>query len=97
VPSHTYGAHAGLPALPEATAAHVPLPHVAQGLEQGVLQHTPPAQLPLWHWSAAVHVVPLSCVPVQSASTQLPLVHSSPVVHAEPGACLGTQPPSVAQ
>jgi hypothetical protein len=54
-PPHRNGAHDGLPAVPEARFVHVPLAQLPQG-PHVVLQHTPPTQLPLVHWSAVVHV-----------------------------------------
>jgi hypothetical protein len=97
VPSHTYGAQDGLPALPELTAAHVPVVHVAHGPAQDVLQHTPPTQVPLWHWSAPLHSVPFALLPVQMPAAQLPLEHWSASEHGAPCASFGVQPASLPQ
>jgi hypothetical protein len=47
-PSHTYGLHDGLPALPAASTVHVPTValsvHDWQPPVQAALQHTPPEQ-----------------------------------------------------
>jgi hypothetical protein len=48
VPSQANGAHEGT-AVPAATAAHVPVLHVAQGPVHDVLQQIPATQVPLAH------------------------------------------------
>jgi hypothetical protein len=73
VPSQTYGVHDGAPALVAAAIAQLPVVHVAQAPRHAVLQHVPLTQLPLLHWSAAVHVVPFVCTP-----TQIPLAQVLP-------------------
>jgi hypothetical protein len=40
-----------------------------------LLQHTPLLQMPLAHWSATEHVVPLTWLPAQMPLEQLPLMH----------------------
>jgi hypothetical protein len=80
-----------------ATAAQVPLVHVAHAPEQALLQQTPLTQLPLWHWSASVHDVPFCCVPEQSPSTQLAVAHWSEAAQGDPTASVGTQTPPLLQ
>jgi hypothetical protein len=69
---------------------------------QATSQHTLPApvltQLPLLHWSAAVHVVPFAADPAQIPAAQLPLAHAVDAVHAAPAPSVGThaRPPSTA-
>ena len=73
-PLHTYGEHEGLPALPEATALHVPtLPVTLQASHappHAVLQHTPSTQLPLPHWLVAEHVAPLDILGTHAPALQ---------------------------
>jgi hypothetical protein len=49
--------------VPASAGVHVPMlptcAHVMQLPPQAVLQHTPSTQLPLAHWLAPVHAVPL--------------------------------------
>ncbi len=49
VPLQTYAPHEGLPALDSGSGVHVPVAHDAHGSLHVALQHTPPAQIPLWH------------------------------------------------
>jgi len=73
-PPHTYGAHAGLPALPTADGAQVPtLPamlHASQAPPQAVLQHTPSTHWPLPHWLFAEQVMPFCCLGTQAPALQ---------------------------
>jgi hypothetical protein len=70
----TYGAHEGLPGLPETTGLHVPtLPatlHASHAPPHAVLQHTPSTQLPLPHWLAEVQVTPLACLGTHAPALQ---------------------------
>jgi hypothetical protein len=75
VPSQTYGMHDGAPALVAAAIPQFPVTHVAQAPRHAVLQQIPLTQLPLPHWFAAVHIVPLVCVPTQRPLAQLSLAH----------------------
>jgi hypothetical protein len=75
MPSQTYGAHDGLPALVAAAIPQFPVTHVAQAPAHAVLQQIPLTQLPLPHCSAAVHIVPSVCVPTQIPFAQLSLAH----------------------
>jgi hypothetical protein len=70
---------------------------VAQALAHELLQHTPPTQLPLSHWSASVHEVPFTLFPVQIADAHVPLEHWSASVHGAPCGSLGVQPASPPQ
>ena len=96
VPSQTYGAHDGLPGVDAPDVTHVPVLHVAHAPAQPVLQHTPSTQLPLPHWSAAVHDLPSACVPEQTPAAQLPLVHWFGSVQDEPSGSAGTHVPWLA-
>jgi len=54
--------HSASGSVPAGTGVHVPTTpattHDWHTPEQVVLQHTPSAQLPLWHWSAPAHIAP---------------------------------------
>jgi hypothetical protein len=59
-------AHSPRGFIPLVAVLHVPFAMLFSAAEQAmqvavhaVLQHTPSAQKPLWHWSTAVHAVPL--------------------------------------
>jgi hypothetical protein len=98
---HTYGAHEGLPGEVTGAVAHVPTEpetlHAWQGPAVHALsQHTPLAQYPVSHCSAAVHAVPFAALPEQIPATeQFPPVHWRSPVQAVPLACAGTHAPAV--
>ncbi len=81
-PSHTYGAHDD--GVPAATAAQVPVVHVAQAPVHAEPQHVEPTQFPLAHWSPASHAVPLALLPAQTPAGQSPLRHWSAAVQGDP-------------
>ena len=95
-PLHTYGAHEGLPGEVTGTVSQVPTEpetlHAWQGpAVHALLQHTPLAQYPVSHWSAAVHGVAFAELPEQiPAIEQLPLVHWRSSVQEVLLACAGT-------
>jgi hypothetical protein len=60
-PSHAYGLHAGIPALPAGAATQLPVAHVPHA-PHAELQQTPETQLVVVHWSAAVHAAPAACL-----------------------------------
>ena len=100
-PLHAYGAHEGLPGEVTGTFSQVPTEpetlHAWQGpAVHALLQHTPLAQYPVSHWSAAVHAVPFVELPEQiPAMEQLPFAHWRSSVQEAPVACAGTHAPPV--
>jgi hypothetical protein len=85
VPSHANGVHEGLPTFPVGSAVQVPVAHVPHA-PHAVSQHTPPTQLPVPHWSTAVHVAPLALFgvhtpPLQNSVAMQPLSEAQLVGH----------------